>query len=323
MYWRIKALAQNMVAALPDSVSDSLYYRLQRMAGGLRAIDPMRDMNNAAAIVRTLRAQHTVAEGKTFFLLGTGRTVNVPIGLWLCGAARVIVTDLKPDLRPDLVVESLRRLRDYRVELEARFSVKVDQDALHDRLDRLVALPDDSTAVLSLAGIDYRVPSDTASSGLPDGSVDFYCSSNVFEHVSPETMRGMLHESRRLLAPGGLFLHRMDLSDHFSHTDRSLSAVHFLRYGERAWARIAGNRYMYHNRMRGYEYDALLRGEGARILLVEEFVDVRAQTELAGGNIPLDPRFAGHTPGELAVSYLTVVGNFDAGNNFETESAVD
>lgn len=309
MHWRIKAFVQNAVAGLPDRISYPAYYAIQRMVGRLRTVDPLRHLENAAAIVRAFRAQGGEVRGRTFLEVGTGRTVNVPFGLWLCGAERIVTTDLNPYLRPELVRASLRCIRAYRVEIEALFSDLVDCGLLHDRHDRLAALSDDHAAALSLAGIEYRAPADATRLDLPDGSVDFHYSSNVFEHIGSETMRGILRESRRILVPGGLFLHRMDLSDHFSHTDRSIVGVNFLRFDEEEWDRLAGNRYMYHNRMRAFEYRSLFEETGADILDFEEHVDERSLAALTE-EFPLDPRFRGHTPRDLAVTYLTVVGRF-------------
>ena len=309
MHWRIKALLQNVVAGLPPGLSYLVYYRIQRAFGRLRTVNPARHFGNCADIIRHFRAQGCGIEGKTFLEVGTGRTVNVPLGLWLCGAERVVTVDLNPYLRGELVVESLRYLREHRGELEALFSGIADPEVFHCRVDRLLEAPESLDAVLALANIEYRAPADATTLPLPNGGVDFHYSSNVFEHVSPEIIRGILLEARRVLAPGGLFLHRMDLSDHFSHTDPSISTVNFLRFNERRWGRLAGNRYMYHNRLRAYEYYDLFAEEGAVILDADEHVDERSAGLLAEG-FPVDARFSGHSPRELAVIYLTITGMF-------------
>ena len=309
MHWKIKALVQNAVAGLPSGFSYPVYYGLQRVFGRLRTVNPMRHFENCADIIRRFRAQGGGIEGKALLEVGTGRTVNVPLGFWLCGAGRVVTVDLNPYLRGELVIKSVRYLRTRREEIEALFSGIADPAILRERLDRLLSTPERLDAVLALAHIEYRAPADATALDLPHGSVDYHYSSNVFEHVSPEIMRGILREARRVLAPGGLFLHRMDLSDHFSHTDSSISAVNFLRFDEREWGRLSGNRYMYHNRMRAYEYYGLFREEGAVILDADELVDELAADILADG-FPLDGRFGGHTPHELAVIYLTITGRF-------------
>ena len=47
----------------------------------------------------------------------------------------------------------------------------------------------------------------------------------------------------------------VDYGDHFEHNDHRLSNINFLQYSDALWRVIAGNRYMYMNRLR---HDAML-----------------------------------------------------------------
>ena len=51
----------------------------------------------------------------------------------------------------------------------------------------------------------------------------------------------------------------VDYSDHFSHSDQTISSINFLRYSDDEWQRYAGNRYMYMNRLRHDDVLALFR----------------------------------------------------------------
>jgi predicted RNA methylase len=44
--------------------------------------------------------------GRTVLEVGTGHMVDLPIGMWLCGAERVITVDLNPYLSRELVSEA-------------------------------------------------------------------------------------------------------------------------------------------------------------------------------------------------------------------------
>jgi hypothetical protein len=102
----------------------------------------------------------------------------------------------------------------------------------------------------------------------------------------------MFAEGRRVLAPGGLFVHFVDFSDHFSHADPEVTAVNFLQFGEEEWLRLAGNRYAYHSRLRVDEFAMVLSRAGARPVEIDPTVDDRSLAALRAG-LPLDARFAG------------------------------
>ncbi|WP_139311615.1 trans-aconitate 2-methyltransferase [Desulfovibrio sp. DV] len=62
----------------------------------------------------------------------------------------------------------------------------------------------------------------------PDASADIIVSNSVLEHVTDTT--ALFAELARLLAPGGVMLHRVDYRDHFFKYP-----FHFLLYSKRVW----------------------------------------------------------------------------------------
>ena len=120
---------------------------------------------------------------------------------------------------------------------------------------------------------------------------------------------GILRESRRLLVPDGLLYHVIDPSDHFSHDDESITAVNFLQFDDREWERLAGNRFMYHNRLRSFEHQALLAEAGVRVLRQRETSDEASLRALHNG-FPLHSQFSQIAHEALAVRSLNVSGTF-------------
>ena len=112
------------------------------------------------------------------------------------------------------------------------------------------------------------------------------------------------------MVPGGLLLHNIDPSDHFSHEDQDIPAVNFLRFSDAEWDKWAGNPFMYHNRLRASEYLDLFKSAGVRILRSETAVDDRSLSALQRG-FPVDPRFSGMTREDLATRWLRLIGTFD------------
>ncbi|MCB2185462.1 MAG: class I SAM-dependent methyltransferase [Deltaproteobacteria bacterium] len=302
MHWKLKALIQNAVALLPPGPSLAVYYQIQRHFGGLRQFDLAGKLRAGAAAWRLLRAQGAEPAGKVFLEVGTGRVPAVPLVFWLLGARETITIDLNPYLRAELVRELLDFLLAHQDTVAQTLAPCLDQE----RLAAVLALARHPAAttrdLLALARITYLAPGDAACTGLAGGSIDFHTSYTVLEHIPPAILRDIIKEGNRLLRPGGLFVHRVDYSDHFSHADPSLTPLNFLRYAEATWRLYAGNRFMYMNRLRHDDYLALFQSLGHQILAEEPEVDPRCLELLQTGALPLASRFAGKTPEVLAIT---------------------
>lgn len=300
MGYRLKAAIQQVVALLPNGLANTAYYFLQRRFGRLREIDPLPYFQNALTLIRAAGPANCI-DGRVVFEVGTGRTANIPLAFWLAGAKRVITFDLNRYLRPELMLESIHACRPRLIEIVQLF--KNNGVPLHqDRLQALIAC-ESASSVLTLAGIEYHAPADAAGTGLADASIDWHVSVNVLEHIPPQILIAILTEARRILRPDGLLIHQVDPSDHFAHTDHSLHAVNFLRYSESQWKRIAGNQFMYQNRLRFPEYLRMVDETGFRITASETEIDGPALSQLNKG-FPVHVDFRHYAPEDLAVTKL-------------------
>ena len=77
---------------------------------------------------------------------------------------------------------------------------------------------------------------------LPANSIDYQISYNVFEHIPPDVIVSILKEGNRLVRDNGLFVHRIDFTDHFAHSDKSITFVNFLQYNDHEWEKIVRNK---------------------------------------------------------------------------------
>ncbi len=292
MNWKLKSGIQNAVAALPSGLSYQLYYFLQRRFGGYREANPVKRFEGGIALVSRIQRHGGTVDGRTFLEVGTGHQINVPIALWLCGAGEIVTVDLHRYLKRDLVTGDLDWIKAHRGEVERMFGALSATPVFQERLDRLAGLRETRLEpLLDFLGIRYLAPADAARLPLPEGSVDYHISYTVLEHIPPDVLAAILREGRRVLRRDGLFVHFVDFSDHFSHSDKTISPVNFLQFSEREWRRWGGNRYMYQNRLRVDEFLALLRGTGLEALRVDTRVDPDARRLLEYGGLPLDPRF--------------------------------
>ena len=288
MRWLAKAFLQKSLSVLPHP--ERANYVLQRHvthslpgpeAGFRRRFS--RAVNHVEAYAE-YGPKRPLGEA-VFYEFGAGWDLAVPLLFWTLGVERQILVDLRPNVRVDLVNVTLQRLGKLRVE--------------HD-------LRDPGGAIGSIAeletrfGIRYLAPCDARATALPESSVDFVTSTSTLEHIPAEDLVRLLAECRRLLRPDGAFSSRIDLSDHFTHFDRSLSPYNFLRYSDRAW-RLANSSLLHQNRLRRPDYIGAFEAAGFEVVAEKPWrPDAALPDDLA-------PRFRSYDSADLAVVGLRIV----------------
>ena len=291
MNWKVKAWIQNAIARLPSGASYATYYFVQRHLGGLREVSPMSRLAAGVRMARYIEQEGRTVEGKTFLEVGTGHELNLPIALWLLGAGRVVTVDVNPYLKAELVFEDVGYMREHAEEVGRLFE-GAGSAVFGERFGRLMEGGKELEGLLAMTGIEYRAPADATRLEMEDGSVDYHVSFATLEHIPPRTLAEVLREGKRLVGGDGLLVHWVDFSDHFSHSDRSIGAIHFLRFSDEEWERLAGNRYMYDNRLRVDDVVGLFAEAGLRVMAVDGTVDEEAVEALRRGFV-VDGKFGG------------------------------
>ena len=300
MRWLLKASAYKAVGALPGG--DAAHYFLQRRV--MRSL-PAGEASFRRKFTRALKhfeafVAHGPADRRrdaTFYEFGAGWDLAVPLAYWCLGVDRQILVDIRPNVRLELVNESLATFAAIRAELEREAAQELrdlgpaDVASLRELEDRF--------------GIVYRAPADARATGLPAGCVDFVSSTNTLEHVPRDDIVPLLAECGRLLRNDGVMSFRIDLQDHSSYGDRSVSPYNFLRFSERRW-RVVTSKLNYQNRLRYPDYVDLFREAGLEI--VAETLARPSDDELrALARLELAPEFRSYSLDDLAVRSLEVV----------------
>ncbi|WP_202763391.1 methyltransferase domain-containing protein [Bathymodiolus thermophilus thioautotrophic gill symbiont] len=241
--------------------------------------------------------------GKVFLEVGTGRVPLIPLAYWLMGAKKKTITmDLNLYTKEELIKESLCYISENKEKVRNLFGSLLNKSRFNKLLDlegkSEVAIQD----FLTLCQIEYISPSDASNTHLSDASIDFYTSNNVFEHIPKNTLKEIFNEGRRITKDNGLCVHHIDYSDHFSHSDKNISAINFLQYGDIEWRKCANNRYMYMNRMRHDGFIDLFADSGCQIIKVKTNVDALSQTLLGSKNFISDEKFCSKTNKILAIT---------------------
>ncbi len=240
--------------------------------------------------------------GKIFLEIGTGRIPLVPLAFWLMGAKKTITIDLNPYLKGELIRECLIFISEHKEKIPYVFGSLLEKK----RFDHLLEFSQNpnfsARKFLDLCQTVYFAPGNAASTGLASLSIDFHISYTVFEHITLETLKQILEEGNRLVRSNGMFIHKIDYSDHFAHSDEKISAINFLKYSDDEWKRYAENRYAYTNRLRHDDFISLFQSVGHRVLKAEPCIDRRSQKIVRSGIFQLNERFNKKSEEILSVS---------------------
>jgi SAM-dependent methyltransferase len=299
MRWLAKAALQRLLGTLPQG--ERLNYVFQRRV--LRSL-PVGE--------KTLRQKFTRAqahlgayeahgpgvplEDATFYEFGAGWDLAVPLAYVQLGVGRQVLVDIRPSARVELVNDTIASLERLRPQLEEAAG----------RPLRGLGGPVSSLAELETRfGIRYLAPCDARATGLPEGSIELITSTDTCEHIPRDDLAAIFAECRRLLRPGGVFSCRIDLQDHYSYFDRSLSRYNFLRFGDRAWA-LVNSPLHFQNRLRASEYLQLVRDAGFELVVENPSgPSGEGREELRGMTVA--ERFRGFSLDDLGVTILSFV----------------
>jgi SAM-dependent methyltransferase len=247
--------------------------------------DPEVVVDRAARVVEAARRGDLPVDGKHLVEVGPGHTLGVGLCLLLAGAARV---------------DALDTVRYARSHLDVRSAADLLRRGAEAGLIDATAPDSDATLTSAIERLEYRVIDGREPWPLPSGERDIVYSFSVLEHV--RDLRGLLEESHRVLRPGGLSIHEIDLRDHYNlGPDEDWLA--FLRFDDRQWDRMTSARSAWCNRMRAPE----LRSVFAELFELVEFGEQTAALPAGFDHEAIAPRFRRFDADELSVAFVWAV----------------
>lgn len=119
-------------------------------------------------------------------------------------------------------------------------------------------------------GIEYRAPYNASKTDLPDKSLDACISTNTLEHIPKESIRAIFTELYRTLKDTGVVSAKIDYSDHYAHTDSSITLLNYLDFLETEWKKYNHNCH-YQNRLRHNDYKSIFLDCGFQIIREDLF----------------------------------------------------
>jgi SAM-dependent methyltransferase len=236
--------------------------------------------------------------------LGTGWHPVIPIGLYLSGAEDIVTFDGTLHIEPVMIRETLQIYLDYAASGQLGVILPTWRE---DRLVRLrevldAGVEESAFDMLKRFGITLMI-GDARTVDLPSASVDFIVSNSTLEHIPADVISAILKEFGRLLAPGGVMSHFIDMSDHFAHVDPSITVYNFLTFSDRAW-RLIDNRIVHLNRLRINDQRELLARNGFRVIHEDNSV---SQGPEALEKVTLAPRFRAYDRADVMVTHSRMI----------------
>ena len=236
-------------------------------------------------------------EGYTVLELGTGWNPVQPIAHFLCGAGKVETFDIESLLQPDRVARVIEHFRNFARDGRLAKELPALIPARLARLDEVASTAANRppAETLAMLGIHVHV-ADARHTALMDGSVDFLFSQAVFEYIPRATSIVLMREFRRVVRPGAVTSHYINLSDQYQNFDHTLSQLNFLRYSARQW-RWLDSPIIPQTRLRISDYREIFQQTGWRIFREENTSSAVEDLRC----VPLAPEFHGYREEDLRV----------------------
>ena len=302
MEWKIKALIQNIIARLPDDIGNKTYYVIQKKFGGLKGDHDfsIKSLQDSKIIWESIIQNSCIPEEKIFFEVGTGRIPELPIFLWIMGAKEIITYDLNKLAKEELVKNFIKKIIENESVVRDILGNFIKEERFKD-LKKINEKEINLSKILDTCSIKYFAPADASKTNISNSFIDFYISYNVLEHVPYLSIVSIINEGLKILKTDGLMIHYIDYSDHFSHDDKKISSINFLKYSQNVWDIIANNRFMFMNRLRNDDFIKLFKSNKLKILDNTTFSDINISEEIRCGKITINKQFKNKSAKVLSI----------------------
>lgn len=295
--WILKAIVQKTISFLP--YANRINYFFQKyVTKGVQLSDAYFEDRLGHAKTH-LEAWEKYSDGlplRATLELGAGWYPVVPLAFYLYGAETIRTADITRLTNARHVQTTIRKFLVYAEDGRLGGFIRVKSERL-EHLRTLVEKPIDFEPLTRALHLEYLI-GDARHLSLPGGSIDLVHSNNTFEHIYPDILAGLLREFKRVVRPGGVQSHFIDLSDHFAHFDPSITIYNFLRFSPAAW-RWIDNSIQPLNRLRITDYRRLFREAG----IGADAEVLRPGNVEALRTVPVDAIFRCNSEAENAVSH--------------------
>jgi len=309
MRWYFKASIQKLLSMLPYGRRLNLFF--QEHYGELHELNIEDKLKAITRIfVTPIVEKFGGLSNLQIVEIGTGWIPVLPITLTLMGA-QCKTFDVVRCLERESGIKTIAGISDHLEVLSkiANFSLQRAKEkcvkafqATEVKVER-AALPVEE--ILQAIGVHYNAPFDTTQLPIKSNSQDATISRLVLQHIPPQILPDVLKELYRILKPGGISIHKVNLHDEYAQVDPNVTLVNFLKYPSWFWDNFGNNPIKYVNRARYPYYLGLFENIGFRVLSLSKKLDKRSFDALS--TMKIVKEFRHHSKEELATIGFTVI----------------
>ena len=263
--WIAKAIIQKAVSFMPGGPHINHFFQVASGRFGLTDQEFQDRLDHLHPHLRHYRELSGRTMPDRVLELGTGWFPVVPIGLYLSGAGIIVSTDIRNHLRSKYLLQTILKFIEWDEKGTLRATLPSLNPGRMDHLKKFLA----NRGKKSLQRYLHALPLEFHSGPLGQlmdrkGHFQLIVSNNTLEHIPELMLKRVLEDLAVLGGPAAISSHFIDMSDHFSHVDPSISPYHFLKFSPRAWAWI-DNSIQPQNRLRITTFRAFFREIGYTI----------------------------------------------------------
>lgn len=295
MNWKLKFGLQKLISFLP--FNDFIYRKIQYDLGRLNKINIESKLGQADRVLRGLDAINHDLSGNKCVEIGSGWVFTVPYYFLLKGVKSLALYDIDRKIDYKANIKALQQFKEIIVSKEN-----------HSKIDQLLQHPnkDGFINALNSVNISYNAPKDFTDSGLEENTIDIVYSVTVFEHIPENILAKIINESFRVLKKGGIMAHLIDMGDHFSHTDKNISPINFLKFDEKKF-KIINNKFLYQNRLRASDFERMFLEKGFKIKYFDP--NVNKKSLKAFNKLNIDASFNKYSKEDLCTSSICIIAS--------------
>lgn len=237
-------------------LKSAIQWALSIAPGGMRLNDRLQRTRNSLpdwyheAKIDKIQELIPGAPPKIAVEIGAGWDLLMALALRYSGCASVHCIDIHPHLDAIRIRQSLERLHARGIGPNV-----MGEPTGHVSLPKLVE------HLQTTHGIRYQAPADARATDYAEHSVDLVYTYHVFEHVPEEAIAAIHRETLRILKPGGMAIHWIDLQDHWAYSGSGQGIHGFLAHGPLAW-KLFNPPIHYQNRLRAPDHIRLMGDAG-------------------------------------------------------------
>jgi len=117
--------------------------------------------------------------------------------------------------------------------------------------------------------IIYKAPINLGDLIKGKNTFDICINTTALEHFTIDDLNYTFENLNKLIINRGFVSSAIDYSDHYSHTDKNISSLNFLKFSNENW-KYYNNKYLYQNRLRHFDYKKIFLDHGFLIKKIIE-----------------------------------------------------